>query len=394
MDDSALANYVPSYGDRIALHNFCKSQKPVSKRKLCLFEKLREKMKLRKENRQKEDEPESSQPRPRRKSQRTIEIGWIHKNERETKQVRAKQGGGTRKVVMESNAGYNDILKEGKNLFFPNGISSKGHESDFKFEVWDFKQNVFSDDVSVGTIYDTVKLPKLRFYIATQPKPLSAEDSSPSLSKQREDTSFEDPDEVIEVSDTQSLSNVSSYSEDHQQVTNSTVTSDFPFASEIHVILPDILPGDTIFLPDQITMEEEIQDNSDPEIAFGPDPGAEFQPDDTLVYQPDTPVTPETKVLYIHYVNCFNDMIEAFSDPDTLTKSLEVRRLLPDNTEEAGSGSGVLRDVYRAFCHEFYDRCTLGTSMKVPFIRHDFKADTWKAIGRILLRGYQDYPTH
>lgn len=28
--------------------------------------------------------------------------------------------------------------------------------------------------------------------------------------------------------------------------------------------------------------------------------------------------------------------------------------------------------------------------MKVPFIRHGFKADTWKAIGRIFLRVYQD----
>lgn len=81
-------------------------------------------------------------------------------------------------------------------------------------------------------------------------------------------------------------------------------------------------------------------------------------------------------------------MIEAFSDPETLTRPLAVRRLLPDNSEEAGSGSGVLRDVFNAFWHEFYDPCTLGTTMKVPFIRHDFKADTWKAIGRILLRGY------
>lgn len=29
--------------------------------------------------------------------------------------------------------------------------------------------------------------------------------------------------------------------------------------------------------------------------------------------------------------------------------------------------------------------------MKVPFIRHDFKADTWRAIGLIFMRGYQDF---
>lgn len=71
---------------------------------------------------------------------------------------------------MDINAGFNEILKEGKSLFFPKGVSSKGHGSDFTFDVWDFKQNYFPNDVSIGTIYDTVKLPKLRFYIATQPK--------------------------------------------------------------------------------------------------------------------------------------------------------------------------------------------------------------------------------
>lgn len=57
---------------------------------------------------------------------------------------------------------------------------------------------------------------------------------------------------------------------------------------------------------------------------------------------------------------------------------------------EAGSGSGVLRDVLSCFWQEFYDRCTLGTTVKVPFIRHDIPSETWKAIGRIVLKGYQD----
>ena len=49
-----------------------------------------------------------------------------------------------------------------------------------------------------------------------------------------------------------------------------------------------------------------------------------------------------------------------------------------------------MRDVLSCFWHEFYERCTLGTTVKVPFIRHDFSAEKWKAIGRILLKGYQD----
>ncbi|KAF3847310.1 hypothetical protein F7725_020338 [Dissostichus mawsoni] len=88
-------------------------------------------------------------------------------------------------------------------------------------------------------------------------------------------------------------------------------------------------------------------------------------------------------------------MITAFSDAEILNKSLNVRRILPDNKEEAGSGSGVLRDVLSCYWQEFYERCTLGCisltlTVKVPFIRHDFPAETWKAIGRIILKGYQD----
>ena len=74
-------------------------------------------------------------------------------------------------------------------------------------------------------------------------------------------------------------------------------------------------------------------------------------------------------------------MIAAFSDPDIMYKTLKVKRLLPDHSVEKGSGSGVVRDVYSSFWDkEFYERCTLGTTVKVPFVRHDFSTATWKAV--------------
>ncbi|KAI4809987.1 hypothetical protein KUCAC02_018837 [Chaenocephalus aceratus] len=33
---------------------------------------------------------------------------------------------------------------------------------------------------------------------------------------------------------------------------------------------------------------------------------------------------------------------------------------------------------------------TLGTTIKVPSLRHDFSTATWKAIGRIFVKGFQD----
>ncbi|KAK0154137.1 hypothetical protein N1851_003761 [Merluccius polli] len=150
---------------------------------------------------------------------------------------------------MDINGGFNDILEEGKSLFFPSGVSSKGHVSDFTFDVWDFKQNSFSDDVSIGKMYDTVKLPKLRFYIVTQAKPQSSEESSTTEHEHRDDDcSFEDQDGITEVSDSQSL--VSSYSDlDQDQVSlhhpvatdHSVAITDCPVISEIHFCLSEIV---------------------------------------------------------------------------------------------------------------------------------------------------------
>ncbi|KAL7378358.1 hypothetical protein ABVT39_012398 [Epinephelus coioides] len=108
---------------------------------------------------------------------------------------------------------------------------------------------------------------------------------------------------------------------------------------------------------------------------------------------PTSPPYPEDVItITIHHANTLHDMITAFSDAEILNKAVNVKRILPDNTEEAGSGSGVMRDVLSCFWHEFYERSTLGTVFKVPFIQHDFPAETWKAIGRIILKGYQDCP--
>lgn len=62
----------------------------------------------------------------------------------------------------------------GKELFFPNGISTKGPTEDFTFEVCDFKRNPI-ESLTVGGLYEQTKLKLLRFYICTKEKsPLSA----------------------------------------------------------------------------------------------------------------------------------------------------------------------------------------------------------------------------
>ncbi len=136
--------------------------------------------------------------------------------------------------------------------------------------------------------------------------------------------------------------------------------------------------------------------SSDPEITFGPQqPIEEDSLNDTVIHDPcnspqNVPNDLPNRNLIIHYSHSFNNMIEAFSDHEIVTQSLTVTRILPNNSEEAGSGPGVLRDVYSNFWSDFYEHCTVGTSVKVPFLRHDFSSDKWKAVGRVLLKGFKD----
>ncbi|XP_051960711.1 uncharacterized protein LOC127628074 [Xyrauchen texanus] len=298
MEDSALANYIPSYGDRLALFNFCRNQNPASKRKLGLFERLREKMKLRKQSTTEplsEETPETSKPKSRAKAcKRQIEIGWIHTENKETKQVRTKQGGGTRKVAMDINAGYNEILKEGKELFFPDGNSCKGDECDFTFEVWDFRQNVLPSDVSIGTIHEAVKLPNLRFYIATSPN-----ESADSTSNIESESENNDETSIISLQ--------SDYSEDlTDSSTMPTNNTDYSVVTHFPVV-----PGLKITLAEEVfIMADDVVNDplniSDPEITFGPYSGDESDLENTFVYLPPetTETGIQTKQIIIRHGNC------------------------------------------------------------------------------------------
>ncbi|OCT55900.1 hypothetical protein XELAEV_18001278mg, partial [Xenopus laevis] len=142
-------------------------------------------------------------------------------------------------------------------------------------------QNSLSPDVTIGCMYDTIKLPVLRFYLTTE--------------------------------------------KINQNCNTNACNSEF-------MNQPGILAS---FASDIIV-------NSDDEITFAPIIGVEDLNDTLLWLEPspiNSPATENFHVITIHYANCMKDMIDAFCDPDILTKTLDVRRILNDNTEEAGSGS-------------------------------------------------------
>ncbi|XP_073449707.1 uncharacterized protein [Aquarana catesbeiana] len=364
MEDHSLSKYIPSYGDRIALFNFCRRSEPLSKRKMGLFEKLRNKMKLRKTQPEKsllsKDHDEAEiEPKKKLSVTRMIEVGWINEVKGTLKQVRTKQGGGTRKVKMSKEAGKTEILHEAKKLFFPNGNSPRGKESLFTFDVCDFQQNPLSDDITIGKMYELVKLSVLRFYLKTVIK---------ADTEGGDSTYFPSLPTSVCVGATQS---------EHYSTNNTPVLIENILMEEGDIAVQASALGELT--------------NSDNEINFGPLDTSDEILESTLLWLSPSPAENEEEyTLTIHHANCLTDMITAFSNPEILRQNIHVRRLFPDGSEEPACGSGVMRDTLCHFWEEFYERCTLGNSCKVPFIRHDFTYETWKAIARIILKGYKD----
>lgn len=183
MTDEQMAKYISSYGDRISVLSFCK-QTMSSPDKETLIQRIRDQIETRKMSSRRKgvQNPGEGMSRQRNlsaeKSSRKIEIGWLHFDKNEYHQVRTNNGGGTRHVSVEKTSTVAQILELGKELFFPNGHSTKGHTDDFTFEVCDFKRKQIPLDDTVGRLYEQTKLKLLRFYICTKEEGPSPDQSS------------------------------------------------------------------------------------------------------------------------------------------------------------------------------------------------------------------------
>lgn len=169
MSDEQLSQYLPRHGDRIAVSEYCSNK---NKRKESLLQKLRMKWsnKYDNQNRTIKDSVDDDQPKGKKnKKTRFVEIGWLcSTNGDKYVQVRTKQGGGTRKLEVDKMVTCNDLISLAIPLFFPNGISTKGHISKFSTKLFDFKSQELAPDWTVGKIYEVTGLSKLRFYLATK----------------------------------------------------------------------------------------------------------------------------------------------------------------------------------------------------------------------------------
>lgn len=73
-----------------------------------------------------------------------------------------------------------------------------------------------------------------------------------------------------------------------------------------------------------------------------------------------------------------------------LSHNFKIQMILPNGQLEAGEDfGGVFRDALSEFWNQFYEKCTVGTTVKVPYIRHDFGENEWSSIVKILIRGFE-----
>lgn len=416
IDDESLARYIPAYGDRIATRRYCmdkQRKKAEETSKMSLLDKLRQKMRTTSTNRAGAYEPGASSVGPRRftlrnalKTTRKIELGWIH----DGKQVRKRCGGGTRLLDVNKTATKMDLLFHAKELFFPEGKSKKGNWEDFIHNVYDFKECELDDHTDVGELYTLSKFGILRFYLHTAARPQEAdtEDNS-DLSN----TPNEQQEQISHTLQQQDLSNI-------QTGPPSTVECGrrihFENSSNEIVDLRSpspILDSEVLLGPGQGTPSETQLDDTLPVL-----PNINSPLTSAFLHPPDDITTPrhastplpdafdahrthtapvydiENELDYeilsvqiqLHRVNLLDEMICQFKDPLILNYPLKYSLVNESGRDE----DGVARDVYTGFWNDFLDRAAEGAELRIPALSPKWQEDEWRAVGRILVKGYMD----
>lgn len=98
----------------------------------------------------------------------------------------------------------------------------------------------------------------------------------------------------------------------------------------------------------------------------------------------------ETILITLHRGQVFNELIELFKNMPT-EFCLEIEMILPNGKKENGFDlGGVYRDCLSESWDSFYEKCTLGSQYKIPYVRHDFKEADWGAVAKVLKKDYRD----
>ncbi|MEQ2316911.1 hypothetical protein AMECASPLE_037275, partial [Ameca splendens] len=389
MTDEELKSYLPSYGDRIALLGYCKRKEtgPPNSRKSKLFERLKSKLGKRKTAHQdgcgleKEEQSETNVNKNALKSKRKIEIGWLlyDEDQQAFKQVRARRGGGTRKVDVSKDAKKSEIIQIAVDIFFPNGRNREGSIADFEIDLKDYQEVAVDDKITVGQMFHVTKLTILRFYLTTHKKKAN---QSVSQDEVLPSPFFQDQASSVSRPSSSSAVNVAMTS---QSTMSTEVTPDFLF-------IGNITNHDNINFSLQSTELREEDLDSSGIVFLGP-----FSDSEPQILDYTLPISPQStssakavkEILIVHRGQILPELIAHFCDDRLLDRDFKIQLVLPDGTPEMGyDDGGVVRDCLSEFWKEFYDQCTTGNTYRVPFLRHDYGQSQWESVGRIIVFGW------
>ena len=425
MSDEELKPYLQCHGDRIALVQFCKRSGKVlqNPKKQPLVEKLKQKLGIKKGD-DEDSSDDGGSPKINneiakkmkgnvnaKKRSRRVDVGWIIRNGASIRQVRMKKGGGTRKLRFDKDTKSFTILQTAKLLFFPDGESSEGNVDDFTFELWDYLNKRIPPQCTVSDMYDALKFGTIRVYLVSKRKSATTDAADDATNAQTvpeasDLSSSVAPDQEDTCSNIKSSTALGSVNADdftpnetllYQRV--SDVTMPVTDACEYDLSMgtefsPAVGCGDTPAslnnlygdLDDsEVTFPNLLQDDVS-ELTF--QQGASSLQQDDVVFLGDLlPV----RTIEVHQGRVLNDLLVAFKDPQILQYELTFRRKAQSGLVESGEGSGMDRDIFSEFWTDFYEHCTVGCAFKVPFTRHDFQQEEWRAVARIIVKGWRMY---
>ncbi|CAH1107883.1 unnamed protein product [Psylliodes chrysocephalus] len=230
------------------------------------------------------------------------------------------------------------VLEKAKNLFFPDGNSAKGNLQDVHCTLLDFKQLPVDNGLSIGDIFNITGVTKLRFYLATKN---ACSDSDGSVHLESND------------SDVSSLQHVAFEEKEENHETSDLMVNTSP---EVEISRLDFVE-DLVGLP-----YVELWDDSQSKM----------------------------ETLILHRGQIFQDMLKAFEEEFFDHGNLKIEMILPNGQSELAEDiGGVYRDSLSECWFSFYEKCTVGTTFKVPYLRHDFGEKQWKSIAKIFIRGFE-----
>ncbi|KAF6730950.1 hypothetical protein FQA47_004056, partial [Oryzias melastigma] len=357
-----------------------------------------------------------------KRQMRRIEIGWMDFDEtaQRYKQVKSANGGGTRHLSIDKQKTVEDVKAMAESLFFPGGFTKKNLcLSHYSTHIESSQMDICVSN-TIEQLYALSKVRLLRLYLCTKEKMKQnqsdeEEEDDPRNHSSMIDLTENEPSQIVETLEVEVTNQESS---DQHAVGGMYMNGDFELDDTLvwdgHLTVSDDEESDTaVILRTHDTMELRVDEpNNQAILSEGADA---FELVDNSVSAPniaeqistDTEAMSEQQLSPVTVIvrrgHCLTDFICAFKDPKVLSSEVRIKMRLPNGELEQGEGAGVFRDSLTEFWNDFYDCCTLGVQVKVPFIRHDFQMEEWQAVARVFVShtcgcilklpiGYHSYP--